>query len=111
MQEPKLQYVTKCLCLIWLLAASTALPLQAAEVIVHASADTSFRENVPDFNMGGNDFVVSGANGSLARARALFQFRLDEVIPSGSMITSVSLQLSVTGEPPETLSTNSTFEL
>jgi len=110
MQDTQPQYLTKYFGLVWLLAASTALPLQSAEVIVHASADTSFHENVPDFNMGGNDFVASGANGFVSPARAVFQFRLDEVIPSGSMITSVSLQLSVTGVPLAS-STNSMFEL
>jgi len=109
MQVARLQYVALQLSAIWLLAIST-FPLQAAEVIVQASADTSFHQNVPDFNMGGNEFVAAGANGSLSPARALFKFSLDEVIPSGSMITSVSLQLSVIGVP-NLLAADSTFEL
>src|SRR6266849_4870545 len=79
-------------------ATETRSSLSAVEVTLTPSSDTSFHENVPDGNMGGNSFVSAGSNGSLSPSRALFQFDLGG-IPAGATVFSAQLRLSVTGLP------------
>lgn len=70
-------------------------PLWAETISLNPTADTTLHENSPDNNLGGNVNFISGAGNNGARNRALVQFDIAGTIPAGSIIDSVSLELTL----------------
>lgn len=95
-----------------LLAAATLLPapLIAATVTLRPSADTTLQEAYSNYNFGDGTTFTAGGRPRGGRTRALLEFNLAGVVPTGATINSVTLTLSVVGVPPSS-PVNSTFDL
>lgn len=63
-------------------------------------ADTCLIETAPDNNMGGATYFNAGSNMHGSRNRGLIQFDVSQ-IPSGSIITSAVISVSVVGTPTD----------
>jgi hypothetical protein len=74
-------------------------------------ADTTLIEAAPANNLGGQYYANAGTTQAGKKNRALFRFEPREQIPAGSKITSAKLVFLVVGEPSETPSNPSEFQL
>src|SRR6266404_1572707 len=83
------------------LCLMASVSAHADSVILQPSADTSLFEAFPNNNLGANENMVAGANGSLLRGRAVFRFDIAGSIPSNAIIQSVSLTLTVVIVPSD----------
>ena len=95
--------------LVCLLATCAGGPAAVLDNSLVPVADTCLIEIAPDNNMGGATYFNAGANMHGSRNRGLIQFDLSE-IPSGSVITSAVVSVSVVGVPTDG-PTASVFEL
>lgn len=91
-------------------AAATLLGARADTVALTPTADTTLIETAPDNNLGEACFFNAGTTGLGTRNRGLLRFDFAGVIPTGALVTSVTLILQVTGEP-DTGGIPSGFEL
>jgi hypothetical protein len=87
------------MCALLLLLAHCVRLLSAASVTILSDADTSLVEGFPNNNLGRNSNLVSGANGSGLKTRALLHFNLLGQIPPDALIQSAELILTVTTVP------------
>jgi hypothetical protein len=78
----------------FLLGIMFLVSLQAATVQIDVLKDTSLFETGPDANLGADD-LASGTTKAGYKSRALIQFDVASLIPTGSTIQSVSLRLNV----------------
>jgi hypothetical protein len=72
-----------------------------ASIVLIPKADTSIMEITPNNNAGGRSWVDSGSNLHGQRTRGLYKFDIAGNVPAGSVITSASLSLPVTGIPAD----------
>ncbi len=96
---------------ISLVLAICSRSLHAATVTLVSVADTTLIENAPTNNMGGQYYFNAGTTQTYKRNRGLVRFQPLQQIPSGSRITAAKLILLVVGEPSETPSNPSQFNL
>src|SRR5882724_7703211 len=83
--------------------------LEAATVSIHPTADTTLQEAYADYNYGDGTSFTAGGRRQGGRTRGLLLFDIAGNIPAGSTINSVSLTLTVTGDPSGGI--NSIFDL
>jgi len=94
-------YLTSRLALVlaWAIAASTANG--ATLVTLVPSADTTLMEVATNNNAGGRAWLAAGSNMHNQRNRALLKFDIASSVPSGAVVVSASLAISVTGIPAD----------
>jgi hypothetical protein len=80
----------------------------AATVTLQSAADTSLFETNPDSNLGASD-LAAGTTDKNLKSRALIRFNLTGEVPANATVTSATLGLRVTKEPPSAAA--STFGL
>jgi hypothetical protein len=76
-------------------ATMAAFELTAATITLTPSADTSLFQGAADNNMGGHETLAAGGNAIGVSFRALLKFDVAGSLPPGTVVQSVSLQLSV----------------
>ncbi len=90
--------------------ACTPGTLHAATVTLHPIADTSIYSAFPTYNFGGGSTITAGGRPRGGESRALILFDVQDSLPGGAIIQSVSLRLVALGTPPNR-AVDSVFDL
>jgi len=100
----------------WLIVLALLLithVVEAAQITIPATADTSLWQREATNNLGGADFLPAGtigADGPFRRSRILVKFAITGALPNNAVIGSASIYLRVVRSPdPEKGSNNSPF--